>query len=80
IYYAINEGLIDPETSIQVGIRTHNDNFMGVKILDADWIHRHKTQNIVDEIKNRVGDNPTYLTFDIDCLDPAFAPGTGTPV
>ncbi|CAF0943781.1 unnamed protein product [Adineta steineri] len=79
-YHAVKEGLIDPKTSIQVGIRTYNDDFMGVKVLDADWVHRHTTEELVEEIRNRVGDTRTYLTFDIDCLDPAFAPGTGTPV
>jgi agmatinase len=79
-YHAVNEGLIDPKTSIQIGIRTFNDDFMGVKILDANWVHRHSIENVVEQIKDRVGNNPTYLTFDIDCLDPAFAPGTGTPV
>ena len=79
-YHAVKEGLIDPKTSIQVGIRTYNNDFMGVKILDANWIHRHSIDDVVEEIRQRVGTNPTYLTFDIDCLDPAFAPGTGTPV
>ncbi|CAF0752171.1 unnamed protein product [Rotaria sp. Silwood1] len=79
-YYAINEGLVDPKTSIQIGIRTHNDDTMGVKILDANWVHQHTIDNVVEQILERVGNNPTYLTFDIDCLDPAFAPGTGTPV
>lgn len=79
-YYAVREGLIDPQTSIQIGIRTFNDDFMGVKILDAEWVHQHSIDNVVEEIQNRVKNNPTYLTFDIDCLDPAFAPGTGTPV
>ena len=79
-YYAVKEGLIDPATSIQVGIRTFNDDFMGVKILDADWVHRHTIDDVVREIRERVGNTSTYLTFDIDCLDPAFAPGTGTPV
>lgn len=79
-YYAVKEGLIDPKTSIQVGIRTFNDDFMGVKILDANWVHQHSIEDTVKAIRERVGNNPTYLTFDIDCLDPAFAPGTGTPV
>jgi agmatinase len=79
-YYAVREGLIDPQTSIQIGIRTFNDDFMSVKILDAEWVHQNSIDNVVEQIKNRVGNNPTYLTFDIDCLDPAFAPGTGTPV
>ena len=79
-YDGVSDGLIDPKTSIQVGIRTYNDNFMGIKILDADWIHGHSAENVAQEIRERVGNNPTYLTFDIDCLDPAFSPGTGTPV
>ncbi|CAF1149366.1 unnamed protein product [Rotaria sordida] len=79
-YYAVREGLIDPQTSIQIGIRTFNDDFMGVKILDAEWVHQHSVNDVAEEILNRVGNRPTYLTFDIDCLDPAFAPGTGTPV
>jgi agmatinase len=51
-----------------------------VRILDAPWVHRNGTQATIDEVLSIVGDAPTYLTFDIDCLDPAFAPGTGTPV
>lgn len=39
-----------------------------------------RPESIAGQIRARVGDNPVYLTFDIDCLDPAFAPGTGTPV
>ncbi|HZZ13805.1 MAG TPA: agmatinase [Paraburkholderia sp.] len=79
-YKAIREGLIDPARSVQIGIRTWNDDFMGVRILDAPWVHRNGTQATIDEVLKIVGDAPTYLTFDIDCLDPAFAPGTGTPV
>lgn len=79
-YKAIKNGIIDPSKSIQVGIRTFNDDFMGMKILDSAWVHDNGWQNTVEAIKQRVGDNLTYLSFDIDCLDPAFAPGTGTPV
>jgi agmatinase len=79
-YKAIREGLIDPARSVQVGIRTWNDDFMGVRILDAPWVHRNGTQATIREVLATVGDAPVYLTFDIDCLDPAFAPGTGTPV
>ncbi|WP_084688739.1 agmatinase [Paraburkholderia oxyphila] len=79
-YKAIREGLIDPARSVQVGIRTWNSDFMGVRVLDAPWVHRHGTAATVEEILSVVRDRPTYLTFDIDCLDPAFAPGTGTPV
>jgi agmatinase len=79
-YKAINDVLIDPATSVQVGIRTWNDDFMGVNVLGADWVHEHGVAATAQEIRRIVGQRPTYLTFDIDCLDPAFAPGTGTPV
>lgn len=79
-YKAVKDGLIDPKTSVQVGLRTWNDDFMGIQRLDAPWVHDNGTEAAIARIKEIVGDNPTYLTFDIDCLDPAFAPGTGTPV
>ena len=79
-YKAVKEGLIDPEHSVQVGIRTWNDDFMGVNILDAPTVHALGAQATLERILSIVGDRPCYLTFDIDCLDPAFAPGTGTPV
>ncbi len=79
-YKAVREGLIDPAHSVQIGIRTWNDDFMGINILDAPWVHRHGPEATLAEIQRRVGARPAYLTFDIDCLDPAFAPGTGTPV
>jgi agmatinase len=79
-YKAVREGLIDPKRSVQVGIRTWNDDFLGTHVLGADWVHEHGPQAVADRILQIVGEHPTYLTFDIDCLDPAFAPGTGTPV
>jgi len=79
-YKAIRDGLIDPATSVQVGIRTWNEDFMGVQILGADWVHANGPAAVAQQIHARVGQRPIYLTFDIDCLDPAFAPGTGTPV
>jgi len=79
-YKAVKDGLIDPKRSVQVGIRTWNDDFMGIRILDAQWIHDNGTKAAIQEVKRVVGDHAAYLTFDIDCLDPAFAPGTGTPV
>ncbi len=79
-YKAIKEGLIDPKRSVQVGIRTWNDDFMGMNVLGADWVHANGPQAAVARILDIVGNEPSYLTFDIDCLDPAFAPGTGTPV
>ncbi len=79
-YKAVKEGLIDPEHSVQVGIRTWNDDFMGINILDAPTVHALGAQATLERILGIVGNRPSYLTFDIDCLDPAFAPGTGTPV
>ena len=79
-YKAVREGLIDPKTSVQIGIRTWNEDFMGVNVLGADWVHEHGPAASAAKALEIVGDRPVYITFDIDCLDPAFAPGTGTPV
>lgn len=79
-YKAIKNGIVDPAKSVQIGIRTWNDDFMGTNILDAQYVHDHGAQKVVERIREIVGDNLVYLTFDIDSLDPAAAPGTGTPV
>lgn len=79
-YKAVKEGLIVPERSVQVGIRTVCEDYLGVNVIDAREVHETGTAAVVQKIKQIVGDHPTYLSFDIDCLDPAFAPGTGTPV
>jgi len=79
-YKAVKEGLIDPKTSVQIGIRTWNEDFMGMNVLGADWVHTHGVAATAARTLEIVGDRPVYLTFDIDCLDPAYAPGTGTPV
>ena len=52
----------------------------GFRILDAPWVHAHGEAATAAAVRETVGDRPVYLTFDIDCLDPCFAPGTGTPV
>ena len=79
-YHAAREGIIDPATSVQVGIRTTNDETMGFNIRDAIWCHQRSPDEIAAEIRRIVGDRPAYVTFDIDGLDPSCAPGTGTPV
>lgn len=79
-WHAAREGLVDPARSVQIGLRTTNDDHQGFKVLDARQVHQQGCEAIVAAIRQRVGDHPVYLTFDIDCLDPAFAPGTGTPV
>lgn len=77
---AVEEGLVDPALSVQIGIRTCAPHDFGIEIIDAYEVHRLGVDGVVEQVKARVGDAPAYLTFDIDCLDPAFAPGTGTPV
>lgn len=79
-FHAPNEGLIDPNRSVQIGIRTEHDTDNGFTVLDAAQVNDRSVDDVLAQIKQIVGDMPVYLTFDIDCLDPAFAPGTGTPV
>jgi len=80
LYKAIREGVVDPAATVSVGIRTDNPDTMGVTIVDAPAVHRISPETVAQEIIEVVGARPCYLSFDIDCLDPAFAPGTGTPV
>jgi agmatinase len=80
-YHAPKEGLIDPAASVQIGIRTeYKQQGHGFNVINAMQANDLSADQIVSQIKQIVGDKPVYLTFDIDCLDPAFAPGTGTPV
>lgn len=80
-YHAPKEGLIDVDHSLQIGIRTeYTKEGHGFKVIDAATANDLTADQIVAQIRERVGDMPLYVTFDIDCLDPAFAPGTGTPV
>lgn len=80
MYKAVKLGYVDPARSVQVGIRTDNPDTLGFHIIDAPRVHGLGPAGTVAEIMQVLGTHPTYLTFDIDCLDPAFAPGTGTPV
>lgn len=77
---AVREGVIDPDRSIQIGIRTHAPEDFGIKILHGYEIEEMRAADIAYAIIDRTGGRKSYVTFDIDCLDPAFAPGTGTPV
>ncbi|WP_227269433.1 agmatinase [Roseobacter weihaiensis] len=79
-YKAVKSGIVDPATSVQVGIRTTNADTLGVNIIDAREVHGSDPAAVVTKIKSILGDRPCYLSFDIDALDPAYAPGTGTPV
>ena len=77
---AVREGLIDVDRSIQVGIRTVAPRDCGIAVLDAYAAHDLGVAGVAQRVRERVGQGPAYLTFDIDALDPAAAPGTGTPV
>ncbi len=85
-YHAINEGLIDPRRTIQIGIRSPVQREVwdwtvghGVTILSALDVHAAGPERVAAQIRDVVGTESAYLSFDIDALDPAFAPGTGTP-
>ena len=85
-YRAIEEGLVQPRRMIQVGIRSPVSREVhdwtlghGVTIITAQEAHEIGPAAVAARIRDTVGDAPVYLSFDIDALDPAFAPGTGTP-
>lgn len=85
--HAVQEGLLDPKRTIQIGIRgtiTDNDLWKfshdsGMRVVYMDELYERGYQAIVEEARAIVGDGPTYVSFDVDGLDPAYAPGTGTP-
>lgn len=79
-YHAVKEELIDASHSVQIGIRTEFDETLPFTVLSAPQVNDSSVEQIVTKIKAIVEERPVYLTFDIDCLDPAYAPGTGTPV
>jgi agmatinase len=85
-YHAIEEGLVDPARMIQIGIRSPVDRQVyewtidkGVTIISAPEVHELGCAAVAKRISDVVGTGACYLSFDIDVLDPAFAPGTGTP-
>jgi agmatinase len=77
---AVHDGVIDPNCSIQVGVRTHAPEDFGIRILHGYDLEEMRPADIVYAIRQRTAGRKVYITFDIDCFDPAFAPGTGTPV
>ena len=84
---AIEEGLLDPHRTIQIGIRgaLYNDSEtdggveQGIRVVDIDEYHRLGVDGVLKLARQVVGDEPTYVSFDVDFLDPVYAPGTGTP-
>lgn len=80
-HHAVQEGLLLPDHSVQVGIRTtYTREGHPFAVLDGPWVNEQPAAAIVERVREIVRSRPVYLSFDIDCLDPAFAPGTGTPV
>ncbi len=79
-YWAAKYGIVDPATSVQIGLRTTNHDTMGFNVIDAEAVHEQGVAAVVEQARQHLGDRPVYASFDIDCLDPSFAPGTGTPV
>ena len=84
---AAEEGLFMEDASMHVGIRgplyspddLKNDQELGFKIIHCDELEKHGPDHVAKRIRDRIGDHPLYLSIDIDVLDPAHAPGTGTP-
>ena len=84
---AVEDGLLDPKRTIQIGIRGAQ-NFMdgidfsldsGMRVIFMEEFFERGVKEVIKESLEIVGDGPTYISFDVDGLDPVFAPGTGTP-
>lgn len=88
-FEAIQEGLVNPKHTVQIGLRSSGERAAREYVQDqGGLIYTARQmrgldgaglQPLIDQILERLGNRPCYLTLDIDCLDPAFAPGTGTP-
>jgi len=84
---AIEEGLLIPENSIQVGMRgslydqgdLEASRELGFDLLTTDAVRKLGVEETIARVRGRVGDAKVYVSFDVDFVDPAFAPGTGTP-
>jgi len=84
---AVEEGLLKPECSIQVGMRGSLYDFgdwkdsreLGFELLSTDEVREQGISETISRIRERIGDSKAYVSFDVDFVDPAFAPGTGTP-
>jgi len=84
---AVEEGLLRPENSIQVGMRGslfdsgdwNDSRELGFELISADEVREQDISETISRIRERIGDSKAYVSFDVDFVDPAFAPGTGTP-
>lgn len=79
-FHAAKQGIVDVSRSIQLGMRTFNPETHGYEVRHANWMHANGVHATIAAIRERVGMHPCYVSFDVDFLDPAYAPGTGTPV
>lgn len=85
--YAVEEGLLDPKRTIQIGIRGGQmidegwrfSKESGMRVVFIDEFVELGVEKVIAEARRVVGDGPTYISFDVDGLDPVYAPGTGTP-
>ncbi|CUH52477.1 agmatinase [Shimia marina] len=84
---AVEEGLLDPKRVVQIGIRgsTYDDEdtdfakAVGIRVIRIEEFFQRGLQDVMAEARDIVGNAPTYVSYDIDFVDPTFAPGTGTP-
>ena len=84
---AVEEGLLDPKRTVQIGIRgSLNDldiwkfsHDTGMRVVYMEEFYERGWSEVIQEARQIVGDGPTYISFDVDGLDPVYAPGTGTP-
>lgn len=84
---AVEEGLLDPKRVVQIGIRgTQYDSedldfakSVGIRVIKIEEFHARGVTDVMSETREIIGQGPTYLSYDIDFVDPTFAPGTGTP-
>ncbi len=84
---AVEEGLLDPKRVVQIGIRGTNygredrdfAESVGIRIIPIEEFFKRGVEDVMVEAREIVGDTSTYISYDIDFVDPTFAPGTGTP-
>ncbi|WP_420414781.1 agmatinase [Roseibium sp.] len=84
---AVEEGLLDPKRVVQIGIRGTAYDFedrdfaesVGIRVIAIEEFHQRGVTDVMAEAKEVAGAGPTYVSYDIDFVDPAYAPGTGTP-
>lgn len=86
LWHVLEEGIVDPTRMVQIGIRSPVQRAVhdwapdrGVTVITAEEVHLSSPAEVAARVRDIVGGGPAYLSFDIDGLDPAFAPGTGTP-